>query len=315
MKGLWVRIAVLLAAVSPAFPTAAAASLSSHPASARHKARTHHQVAQVHFIYRGLFVWPPHHRRSHGKVRMPLFDQYFLQTLEKERASLHFGDGTTLYMNQRTDVVLRSPHLTLVRQGEVDEVVHQGTNHKVQTATAVAAAVGTNFDVRVVRRGTYFIVAHGALQVSNAKGTVIVQANQETFVTRHHAPRPPQLVDAQTAIRWTRLMPPARLVQTVAVDTGHFEVTFPSTKPGDGRVFFGSGPGCMGVVQVATRDQGRGTTTHDVLVTGNDLPGTVGNIGITPGASYSYEVLTISSSGTEVDDNGGKCYRVTIRRR
>jgi hypothetical protein len=77
-------------------------------------------------------------------------------------------------------------------------------------------------------------------------------------------------------------------------------------------VLFGSGPGCLGLVQTATQDLGAGTTQHTVVVTGNDLPGTVGNIGITPGATYYYEVETVSASGTEIDNNGGKCYTVTV---
>jgi hypothetical protein len=62
----------------------------------------------------------------------------------------------------------------------------------------------------------------------------------------------------------------------------------------------------------ATQDQGSGTTQHTVQVTGNDLPSTVGNIGITPGATYFFEVVTMTASGKEVDNNGGSCYSVTI---
>jgi hypothetical protein len=49
-----------------------------------------------------------------------------------------------------------------------------------------------------------------------------------------------------------------------------------------------------------------------VVVTGNDLPGTVGDIGITPGATYFFEAVTSTPSGMEVDNNGGSCFRVTI---
>jgi hypothetical protein len=55
-----------------------------------------------------------------------------------------------------------------------------------------------------------------------------------------------------------------------------------------------------------------GTTHHWFVVTGNDLPGTVGDIGITPGTTYWYEVVTMSDSGKEGDDNGGKCYSLAI---
>jgi hypothetical protein len=77
-------------------------------------------------------------------------------------------------------------------------------------------------------------------------------------------------------------------------------------------VYFGSGPGCAGLVEVATRDAGAGTTSHNVLVLGNDLPGTVGDNGIVPGATYWYEVATATRAGTQIDDNGGKCYSITV---
>jgi hypothetical protein len=91
-----------------------------------------------------------------------------------------------------------------------------------------------------------------------------------------------------------------------------FSVSFTSSAPGEGYVYFGSGPGCTVLVEVATQDVRPGTTSHTVVVTGNDLPGTVGDNGIQPGTTYYYEVVTVTSSGVEVDDNGGKCYSVTI---
>jgi hypothetical protein len=48
-------------------------------------------------------------------------------------------------------------------------------------------------------------------------------------------------------------------------------------------------------------------------VTGNDLPGTVGNIGLTPGTTYWYEVVTLDKGGGyEIDNNGGSCYAATV---
>ena len=91
-----------------------------------------------------------------------------------------------------------------------------------------------------------------------------------------------------------------------------FQVSFTSSAPGQGEVYFGSGPGCQGLVEVATRDAGTGTTSHRLLVLGNDLPGTVGDNGIVPGTTYWYEVVTVSSGGQETDDNHGACYSVTV---
>ncbi|HEX6506542.1 MAG TPA: alkaline phosphatase family protein [Chloroflexota bacterium] len=98
----------------------------------------------------------------------------------------------------------------------------------------------------------------------------------------------------------------------VIPNSGAVEISFTSTNPGLGSVYFGPGPRCSGLVEVATRDMGAGTTAHRVLVSGNDLPGTVGNIGLTPGTTYSYEVVTTSPSGTETDNNGGSCYTFSV---
>jgi hypothetical protein len=89
-----------------------------------------------------------------------------------------------------------------------------------------------------------------------------------------------------------------------------FTVTFPSAKPGQGRVLFGDS--CQALVNTATQDLGAGTTEHAVQVTGNDLPGTVGNIGIVPGTRYFFEVVTTGSSGTETNNNAGQCFSVTV---
>jgi hypothetical protein len=90
-----------------------------------------------------------------------------------------------------------------------------------------------------------------------------------------------------------------------------FLVTFVSSQPGQGEVFFGTGPGCSGLVNVATEDQSPGTTRHAIFVTGNDLPGTVGSNGISPGTTYWYETVTTSAGGTEINNNAGNCYPVT----
>jgi len=89
-----------------------------------------------------------------------------------------------------------------------------------------------------------------------------------------------------------------------------FQVSFRSLSPGQGWVAFG--PSCNALVMTATQDAGAGTIEHQVWVTGNDLPGTVGNNGITPGATYYYETVTSTANGLEVNDNGGHCFSVTV---
>ena len=114
-----------------------------------------------------------------------------------------------------------------------------------------------------------------------------------------------------------RLQPAETLARASATSSGpgvsaSFAVAFTSSAPGQGYVYFGSGPGCSGLVEVATQDLHPGTTQRSVLVSGNDLAGTVGDNGVQPGATYWFEAVTVTRNGTEIDDNGGKCYSVAV---
>lgn len=187
-------------------------------------------IAAVHFIRGGLAVQPPNARRQRGRVKQPLFPAYFLQTADGQIASLRFTDGTVLHMNQRTDAVLRSPTRTLVRRGEVDEIDAPGTHHIVTTANAIAAAVGTEFDVRITAppssppsygptptplpasllpAGTTTVsVTVGSVRVSNGLGSVTVLAGQWTHVRPGSAPTTPTRHNARADVGWTRGIPP-----------------------------------------------------------------------------------------------------------
>jgi lysophospholipase L1-like esterase len=90
-------------------------------------------------------------------------------------------------------------------------------------------------------------------------------------------------------------------------------VSWNSSSPGAGEIYFG--PSCSSLVEVATRDvQTSNTEQHTVFVTGNDMPGTVGDNGIVPGVTYYFETVTVGAGGPAVDDNEGKCYTLSIAR-
>jgi sugar lactone lactonase YvrE len=159
----------------------------------------------VRFIYHGLSVSPPKKKARQGKPKMPLYGRYFLRTKHTEKASIRFRDGTILHLNQDTDAVLHDPHVTVVKRGEVNQIdVRPGTNHRVQTATAVAAAVGTSLDVRVQGRKSTIIVVEGKVIVTNKKGKVVVRPNHETVVVPGKPPSKPAAVDAQAATAWAQ---------------------------------------------------------------------------------------------------------------
>jgi F5/8 type C domain/FecR protein len=202
---------------------AAAALLT--PVSARAESQqsghaTRSQLGKVWYIYHGLSVQPPHAARVRGAAKMPLYAAYGLRTARAQRASIQFNDKTTLHINERTDAVLKSPSLTYVGSGEVDEVLVPGTNHRIQTDSALATAIGTNYLVKALgKRGSIFIVVRGAVRVKNNKGSVTVRKNQESIVLANQAPQPPIHVDAQKAAAWTQSMPSPNLPENIALDS------------------------------------------------------------------------------------------------
>jgi sugar lactone lactonase YvrE len=215
IASLLASMATVRAAVSPA------------PASA---------VAQVRYIYRGLGVQPPHQGRRSGKMHDPLYNQYGLQTQSNQKASIGFTDGTVLHLNQDTDAILSSPHQTTVKSGEVAEYLAAGTNHRVQTPAAVASAIGTTYNVEVVGNTTTFVVLHGALQVANAKGAVVVKSNHQSTVVTNQAPEPPVPADAKAVFAWTAGIPTPDLGEDVALDANGGQVLSESSQregPGD----------------------------------------------------------------------------------
>jgi hypothetical protein len=202
-----------------------------------------HQVGAVRFIRHGLGVQPPGGRSVAGRVRMPLFNNYGLRTGASEEASVGFRDGTMLHINQRTDAVITSPSVTKVRQGEVDEDLAPGADHRIQTAAAVASAIGTNFLVRIIGRSSYVMVLHGAVLVANPQGTVVVKSNQGSLVIPGQAPEPAYPVDAGTATGWIGSLPNPHLPQNVALDSsGGFIAGFSSQYSAAGTNDYGPVP-------------------------------------------------------------------------
>jgi len=176
----------------------------------------------------------------------------------------------------------------------------------------------------------YIVAAPSSSVLADALNKVIVQTAAATQVNVADAytpfnvnPPQPQTICALTAFctplhdihptdaGYLRLAQAFYDASGFAGGAPGFLVTWTSSTPGQGEVYFGSGPSCTGLVEVATQDVFTNSTQHAILVSGNDLPGTVGDAGIRPGATYSYEFVTVTRTGTQVDNNGGKCYTVT----
>ncbi|HEX6509670.1 MAG TPA: hypothetical protein VF221_18730 [Chloroflexota bacterium] len=184
-------------------------------------------VATVHSIRGGLTVLPPHSAGEPGRITEPLFTAYGLRTVVNQKASLRLADRSVLFINQHTDLVLRSPTVTVLRQGEVAVTDVPGGRHQVVTTTAVAAAVGTIFDVFITPRppalaprrlretkktfppGTTTVsVVTGTVIVSNGLGRVTVLPGHWTHVAPGTAPTQPTRHHARLDVAWRHVLAP-----------------------------------------------------------------------------------------------------------
>jgi hypothetical protein len=190
-------------------------------------------LASVRAIIKGLTEQPPHQKQRRGHVRDPLQTQYGLQTLRAQKAAVAFRDGTTLQIASQTSLVLRDPHITAVNSGKVEELVAPGSDHRVQTAAAVASAVGTRFIVIVHRRHIrhrgkkptikieeQVIVIEGAVRVRTKHASVLVKTGQETTIQQGQKPSKPKRdpsLAGQSA--FTGNLPNPPLPENIALDS------------------------------------------------------------------------------------------------
>jgi ferric-dicitrate binding protein FerR (iron transport regulator) len=181
-------------------------------------------IAAVRAIHRGLTVQPHSKAPGQGKVGQKLFTADQLQTKVLQRASVGFVDRTVLDMNQRTSLILVSPHLIRLTHGEVAPIDVPASHLQIQTAAATSSAIGTHFDVWITPKlgpygqvpkgyrkdqmikpaGTTTVsVVAGLVKVSTAYGSVTVKAGQWTHVRPGQAPTTPNGHNARQDIAWT----------------------------------------------------------------------------------------------------------------
>lgn len=184
-------------------------------------------VAMVHTIRGGLTVVPPRAPRERARINQPLFAAYGLRTAASQRASLALRDRSVLFLNQYSDLTLRSPSRIDLARGEVAVTDAPGTRHRIVTATAIAAAVGTIFDVFITPRSPTFAprplrettttfpagtttvsVVTGTVVVSNQFGTVTVLPGHWTHVAPGTVPTQPTRHHARNDVAWRRVLLP-----------------------------------------------------------------------------------------------------------
>lgn len=218
---------------------------------------------------------------------------------------------TTLYFNA-------APHASFADPSSFHEGIPiQTSTMQQQVVITVPTGAFRTVNVNTITSTTPFTLGGRSLQIGRPGGSFT------TFlIGQLHSPPPPSghfsgyALDGRGTFAATS--PSGVSAVPILTSTGglgvspSIVVSFPSAAPDTGMVLFGSGVGCAGLVEVATRDLFRQTTTHAVVVTGNDLPGTVGDNGIQPGATYRFEVVSVGSGVPQIDNNQGACYQVTV---
>jgi hypothetical protein len=184
-------------------------------------------LATVRTIRGGLTVLPPRAPGGPGWIKEPLFTTYGLRTVAHQKASLRFIDRSLLFINQHTDLVLRSPTVTVLRRGEAVVSDVPGARHRVLTPTAAVTAIGTIFDVFITARSaalaprqlretnktfppgtTTVSVVTGTVIVSNRFGSVRVLPGHWTHVAPGAAPTQPTRHHARDDVSWRRALAP-----------------------------------------------------------------------------------------------------------
>jgi sugar lactone lactonase YvrE len=134
---------------------------------------------------------------------MPLYAGDVLSTQSKQGASVQLCDGSMVYLNDRTQVTLRSPAEVVEKSGQMAEVIQRQSVHRVKTATGEASARDALLEVTTQHQRSTFIDGRGVVQVQNKQGRVRLKPNQETITASNAAPRKPAKVDAQRTLSWT----------------------------------------------------------------------------------------------------------------
>lgn len=148
-------------------------------------------------------------------VRCPVTQQLaegsHIRTGSRSKIGLLFRDQSQMRLNQNSLLIVRD---VLNAQGTSTRFeLNQGRawvqskripdNLIMETPSAVAAIRGTDWDIEVAADGTTVLtVLHGAIELSNAFGTVTVNRNEQGVAAVGAAPFVVQIVNPESRIHW-----------------------------------------------------------------------------------------------------------------
>lgn len=137
---------------------------------------------------------------------------------EGERRTVELGDGSTVRLagdatfTYPTETSKEAPRRVTLEEGRAFfDVQHRqsGASFVVQTPTATATVLGTQFGVTTTADTTEVTLASGSVQVGpvedTAGGSVVLAPGEASWVAAGGAPSAPAPADLTTALDWTGL--------------------------------------------------------------------------------------------------------------
>lgn len=148
---------------------------------------------------------------SEASVSLQLAEGSYIRTGSRSKVGLLFRDQSQMRLNQNSLLIVRdvlnaggaSTRFELNQGRAWIQSKRIPDNLIMETPSAVAAIRGTDWDIEVGADGsTLLTVLHGAVELSNAFGTVTVNRNEQGVATIGAAPFVLQIRNPESRIQW-----------------------------------------------------------------------------------------------------------------
>jgi ferric-dicitrate binding protein FerR (iron transport regulator)/tetratricopeptide (TPR) repeat protein len=158
----------------------------------------------------GVTVRSASGRAEPGTGEMTLASGSTIITDDRTRASIELSDGTTIILNQDTELTLddSAPRGMRLSRGEiVAEVAHRPElpNAIIATPSGDIQVLGTKFLLTATDELTSVRVLRGVVRASRPEGSVDVKAGEEGILEKGSAPTVASAVDLARSVGWSEL--------------------------------------------------------------------------------------------------------------
>lgn len=106
-----------------------------------------------------------------------------LRTQGRSRCELRCNDGTEIRLNNESEIIVHSPRLFHLKQGQVwSTVAHAATPFQIKTDETTVTALGTQFDLQYQAQRTTLSVLEGKTRLDRGDKTTEVKAGQQLLL-------------------------------------------------------------------------------------------------------------------------------------